>query len=73
MATIAAPHSTVSASAGLTGLLAKLGRKLVSLGENHPRLRQMERLMALSDAELAARGLTREGIARHVFKDVYYV
>lgn len=28
---------------------------------------------SLSDAELAERGLTRDGIVRHVFADTYYL
>ncbi|MEM9050197.1 MAG: hypothetical protein AAGC92_15945 [Pseudomonadota bacterium] len=35
--------------------------------------RQVEALMALSDKELAARGLKREEIARHVFSTSYWI
>ncbi|MBP0483779.1 DUF1127 domain-containing protein [Sagittula salina] len=54
---------------GLNGVL----ESLASIAENSHRMREIERLQALSDDELAARGLTRQGIAHHVFRDVYYV
>ena len=46
---------------------------LVRIAENNSRLREAERLNALTDDQLAARGLKREEIARHVFRDMYYV
>ncbi|PJI91497.1 hypothetical protein BC777_0325 [Yoonia maricola] len=33
----------------------------------------VERMQDLSDAELAQMGLTRDGIVRHVYRDIYYV
>ena len=33
------------------------------------RVREIERLQSLSDDELAQRGLTRDGIVHHVFRD----
>lgn len=50
-----------------------LGNALIRLGEANSRVKQAEFLQSLSDEQLAARGLTRDEIARHVFKDVYYV
>ncbi|QDC11618.1 DUF1127 domain-containing protein [Oceanicola sp. D3] len=46
---------------------------LVSLAEANPRMKAVSRLSAMSDEELAARGLKREDIVRHVFRDIYYV
>ena len=43
------------------------------MGEANPRLRRIEALQKLSDAELAERGIRREDIVRHVFHDVYYL
>ncbi len=57
----------------LTAPFAALGRGLVSMMDAHPRVREVEHLRNLSDAELAARGLTREGIVHHVFRDQFYV
>lgn len=37
--------------------------------ERNARAAEIERLSALSDAELSARGLTRDGIVPHVFRD----
>lgn len=37
------------------------------------RVRQMEKLNAKSDAELAKMGLRREDIARYVFRDIYHL
>lgn len=39
---------------------------------SHVRMRQIDQLSALSDAELAAKGLRREDIARYVFRDVLH-
>ncbi|MEO1732761.1 MAG: DUF1127 domain-containing protein [Pseudomonadota bacterium] len=50
-----------------------LGGALMHVAETNQRVRQAEALMALSDAELAARGLKREDIARHVFSDSYWM
>lgn len=46
---------------------------LVSISTSSSRARQIEALSRLSDAQLAERGMKREDIVRHVFRDVYYV
>lgn len=46
-----------------------IGNFLVALGEASSRAKQVEFLNAMSDAELAERGMTRETIVRHVFSD----
>lgn len=46
---------------------------LVRLGENSSIMRQIDALNALSDAELAERGLTREEILHRVFAGRMYV
>lgn len=43
-----------------------IGRFLVLIAEAVPHAREIERLNQLSDAELAARGLTREGEVRRI-------
>jgi len=40
---------------------------LVNLSEANVRVREIDRLHTMSDAELNRLGLTREGIVRHVF------
>ena len=37
------------------------------------RMRLMRKLEAMSDAELAKRGIARDRIAHYVFRDIYYV
>lgn len=37
------------------------------------RMRQMRKLESLSDEELAKMGISRDRIAYHVFRDIYYV
>lgn len=54
-------------------LMAGIGNTLVAIGEANPRLRRVEALQRLSDEQLAAKGLRREDIVRHVFHDVYYL
>lgn len=39
--------------------------------ERRQRMQQMRDLDALSDAELASRGLTRDRIPAHVFRDLF--
>ncbi|EBA10345.1 hypothetical protein [Sagittula stellata] len=46
---------------------------LARIAESSHRMKELERLQAMSDEQLAKRGLKREDIARHVFRDVMYV
>ena len=46
---------------------------LVRIGENNPRMRQVAALSALSDEQLAKRGLNRKDIARRVYAGFMYV
>ncbi len=62
------------------GLMARVGAGfdrvlniLVAMAEANPRVKAVSRLSAMSDEELAARGLKRDEIVRHVFRDMYYV
>jgi hypothetical protein len=57
---------------GLRRFFTALGDWMVTRMENHPRLKQIERLQALSDEDLAARGLMRSEIVHHVFRDRMY-
>lgn len=52
---------------------AAIGAALVRSAENTGRMRRLERLRAMSDAELAKMGLRRDDIVRHVFRDLYYI
>jgi hypothetical protein len=46
---------------------------LVAISTSQSRVRQIELLCAKTDEELAARGLIRQDIVCHVYRDVYYV
>ncbi|MGN7869878.1 hypothetical protein [Paracoccus sp. 22332] len=50
----------------LTTPLAAIGRFLVLIAESSSRYRALERLRLVSDAQLAARGLTRDGEIRRI-------
>ncbi|MDE4133159.1 hypothetical protein PXK00_08550 [Phaeobacter sp. QD34_3] len=71
-----APAASASAVSVLK-ILAKpfvvIGNGLIAMGEANDRSRKVRTLMALSDAELAERGLKRDEIVQHVFSDVYYI
>lgn len=57
----------------LGGVFRAMGEALVTLAEANSRVRRAEALQALSDDELAAKGLKREDIPRHVFGDMFYL
>lgn len=44
------------------------GAFMVRLSEANVRVRELERLSAMSDAELSKAGLAREDIVRHVYR-----
>ncbi|MEL0436850.1 hypothetical protein [Phycobacter sp. K97] len=69
----AAPASAISVLKILAKPFVALGNGLVALGEANDRSRKVQSLMAMSDAELAERGLKRDQIVQHVFSDVYYI
>jgi len=78
MANITDTH--VPAATGLTraidtvgGWFAAFGLALARMGETQARIRQVERLCELSDEQLAAKGLRREDVIRHVFRDHFQV
>lgn len=50
----------------LAAPFAAVGRFLVTIAESVPQARELERLSGLSDGQLAARGLTREGEIRRI-------
>ncbi|MEB3419553.1 DUF1127 domain-containing protein [Salipiger marinus] len=67
----ASDHTTSGSAIGR--FFSAIGNALVAIGEANPRLRRVEALQRLSDEQLAARGLKREDIVRHVFRDVFYL
>lgn len=65
--TFTAHPSTASRGAAFW---ARLGVALETYARKRSRLGEIERLQALTDTELAARGLTRDRIVLHVFRDM---
>ena len=65
--------ATVSIAGAVSRFFSALGNALVHIGENSQKMRQINALQALSDEELANRGLKREDIARYVMSDCYWV
>lgn len=53
----------------LTGVLGSALLSLARLGEFQPPARQLVQLAQLSDAQLAARGLKRDEVARKILAD----
>ncbi|PTX48272.1 hypothetical protein IQ03_03147 [Gemmobacter caeni] len=53
-------------------VLASIGAALTRYGRIRSRADRVEQLQALSDAELAKLGLTRDRIVQHVFRDQFY-
>lgn len=70
--TTSAPAAT-GASGWFGGFFDGILEGLARLAEANPKVRQMKALAALSDAQLAERGLRREEIARYVFRDRMYL
>ncbi len=54
-------------------VFAAIGNMFVEIAETNARVRQIEKLNNKSDAQLAQLGLRREDIARHVFRDKFYI
>jgi hypothetical protein len=50
-----------------------IGNFLIALAEAGPRMKQIEKLNALSDADLAALGKTRDGEVRRIFGARLYI
>ena len=73
MATILDVPQDNRIAAGVNRVLGSILNFLVSISTAQSRVRQIEFLCALSDEELAERGLSRQDIVRHVYRDAYYV
>ena len=58
---------------GFRRVLASVARGMSACADANSRRKQIEALEALSDAQLADMGLTREQIASHVFRDKMYL
>lgn len=59
-------HDRIAAARTWTAPFRAVFHALIRLGARHPFNRQIEALSALSDEELAERGITRQQIASYV-------
>jgi hypothetical protein len=64
---------TFSIFAPIGRFFAMIGKSLVMIGESSSRYRQVESLQALSDADLATRGIRRQDIVRVVYADAFWM
>ncbi|WP_156215160.1 hypothetical protein [Pseudorhodobacter antarcticus] len=46
---------------------------LIAVAEAHPKMQEVSRLNAQTDAQLAARGTTRENEVRRIFAGQFYL
>lgn len=56
-----------------TTILSRVGAFFTAFIDAQSRADQITKLQAMSDAELAERGLTRDAIVHHVFSDKLYL
>ncbi|SMX34261.1 DUF1127 domain-containing protein [Actibacterium lipolyticum] len=57
----------------LTAPFVAFGRAIVRLAEANPRMRQIEELNNTTDEQLAERGVSRDDVVRHIFRDRLYL
>jgi hypothetical protein len=74
MAFITASHTDAALRPSwIVRTLRAIGDFFVSYAEARSRSERVEAMLRLTDNELAARGLTRNGIVQHVFSDKFYL
>ncbi len=57
----------------IAGFFSGFFSALVRVAESNTRVTEVEKLQSLSDEELAAKGIRRDDIVRHVYRDVLYI
>lgn len=72
MATISDITPGIARDSHTPNLFARIWTALCDSAERHSRRDQIVRLEMLSDQELADRGIRRDDIARHVYRDLFY-
>ena len=60
------PASIGFSAAALLAPFRAIGRFMIALAEASPQMRALNRLSQMSDAELSAKGLTRDGEVRRI-------
>lgn len=71
-------HLSTARSAGafsdrLDSFFTSLGQGFNAYIERRSRSEEIRRLEAMTDAELAAIGISRDRILHHVFRDIFYL
>jgi len=56
-----------------SAIFTRVGELLMAFSEAQSRSHQIQRLQAMSDEALAKRGLSRDRIVHHVFRDQLYL
>lgn len=64
---------TVSLAGLIRWILTSVGAFFVQIAEANSRAQAVQQLSALTDSELAKRGIKRDEIVRHVFSDSLYI
>ena len=62
-------HSLQTEAKSRRGIFPRVLDVLVTIAETTQQARRLQELTNMSDAQLAERGLRREDITRHVFRD----
>lgn len=57
----------------LSRIGARLSRAMERMVEAQGRNIEIRRAMEMTDEQLAARGMTRDTIVQHVYRDIYYL
>lgn len=75
MAYVTHPQTSILSGfrAGISRFFAAVGRGMMMSAASEARMRQVDKLNAKSDAELAKMGLRRQDIAAHVFRDLMHI
>ncbi|MCV2867497.1 DUF1127 domain-containing protein [Defluviimonas sp. WL0002] len=70
---LAATHRPSNLLRTIAAPFRAIGLFLVAMAEAGPRMEAIRRVNAMTDEQLAAKGLTREGEVRRIFRDRFYV
>ncbi|MFZ5964310.1 DUF1127 domain-containing protein [Thalassococcus sp. BH17M4-6] len=62
-----------NALVGVGAAFNRFWEMLLRASERNHRYRTVQALNAMSDEKLAARGIKRENIVRHVYRDLFYI
>ncbi len=74
MASISEHSPSTTVSRGFfSKIFGGIGASLILIAERDTRYRKIQHLQAKTDAELAAIGLKRDDIVRHVYTDLMYL